>query len=495
MNNNVFSILHISDLHKDESCNYNQLLDSLKTDKDKYQALGIAPVKYIVVSGDLVHGSNKDDVEEACDEISQQYTEVAVFLQDLVRTFLDGEIRRLIIVPGNHDMNRAISKFAMKPIDATQVESVKRSYWESLGRKQIYRFDWKTLSFFEIKVKVDEDDDAYSQRFVSFESFYNAFYDSIGRKFPAKPEKEAYTLEFPEDNIAFACFNSCYQLDHLNVMGAIDNDSIHSIYNSLRDYYSKGYLVIGVWHHHLYGPPYRDDFMNKDFTEHLAQNHIPVGLYGHQHKSEVVEALSDLSDDMDLDKVMLISAGTLFGSKKEMLPGVKRQYNVINVAVTNGKAHLDVFFREDKKNDSDYPIWGKKPVPNDKKCIGFDIQLNHLSDDDLIHVIDDETRKSNNFKQGIVRLQALNFEKGKGMIDAYLQKLNIAEDAEFLVENIQNPQTEIAYAYLLQALMSLGRKEEIKKWLDMGLFKDSKSPLVKATIADAIKKTTKKPWE
>ena len=211
MNNNVFSILHISDLHKDESCNYNQLLDSLKTDKDKYQSLGIAPVKYIVVSGDLVHGSNKDDVKEACEEIDQQYAEVAVFLQDLVSTFLDGVIRRLIIVPGNHDMNRAISKFAMKPIDGIQVENVKRSYWESLGRKQIYRFDWKTLSFFEIN-----DDVAYCQRFDRFESFYNTFYDSIGRKFPERPEKEAYTLEFPEDKIAFACFNSCYQLDRVS---------------------------------------------------------------------------------------------------------------------------------------------------------------------------------------------------------------------------------------------------------------------------------------
>ena len=284
-------------------------------------------------------------------------------------------------------------------------------------------------------------------------------------------------------------------MDHLNIMGAIDNDSIHSIYNSLCDYYSNGYLVVGVWHHHLYGPPYRDDFMNKDFTEHLAQNHIPVGLYGHQHKSEVIEALSDLSDDMDLNKVMLISAGTLFGSKKEMLPGVKRQYNVINVAVTNGKAHLDVFFREDKKNDSAYPIWGGKHIPDDKKCIGFDVQLNHLSDDELIHIIDDGTRKSNNFKQGIVRLQALNLEKGKGTIDGYLQKLNIADDAEFLVENIQNPQTEIAYAYLLQALMRLGRKDEIKKRLDTGLFKDSKSPLIKETIAQANKIIAKKPWE
>lgn len=490
MSNKVFSILHISDLHKDESCNYNQLLDSLKADKYKYPSLGIAPVKYIVVSGDLVHGSNKDDAKEACEEISQQYEEVAEFLQSLVNTFLDGEIRRLVIVPGNHDMNRAISKYAMKPVDATQVDRVKQSYWESLGRKQIYRFDWKTLSFFEIN-----DETTYSQRFDSFELFYNAFYDSIGRKFPTSQENEAYTLEFPEDNIAFACFNSCYQLDHLNIMGAIDNDSIHSIYNSLCDYYSNGYLVVGVWHHHLYGPPYRDDFMNKDFTEHLAQNHIPVGLYGHQHKSEVIEALSDLSDDMDLNKVMLISAGTLFGSKKEMLPGVKRQYNVINVAVTNGKAHLDVFFREDKKNDSAYPIWGGKHIPDDKKCIGFDVQLNHLSDDELIHIIDDGTRKSNNFKQGIVRLQALNLEKGKGTIDGYLQKLNIADDAEFLVENIQNPQTEIAYAYLLQALMRLGRKDEIKKRLDTGLFKDSKSPLIKETIAQANKIIAKKPWE
>ena len=154
MSNKVFSILHISDLHKDESCNYNQLLDSLKADKDKFPSLGIAPVKYIVVSGDLVHGSNKDDAKEACEEISQQYAEVAVFLQGLVSTFLDGEIRRLVIVPGNHDMNRSISKYAMRPIDVTQVERVKRSYWESFGRKQIYRFDWKTLSFFEINDEV-----------------------------------------------------------------------------------------------------------------------------------------------------------------------------------------------------------------------------------------------------------------------------------------------------------------------------------------------------
>lgn len=288
---------------------------------------------------------------------------------------------------------------------------------------------------------------------------------------------------------------SCYQLDHLNVMGAIDNDSIHSIYTSLQNFYAKGYLTIGVWHHHLYGPPYRDDFMNKDFTEHLAENHITVGLYGHQHKSEVLEALSDLSDDMNLDKVMLISSGTLFGSKKEMLPGIKRQYNVINVEVTNGKAHLDVFFREDKKNDSPYPIWGEKHVPNDKKCIGFDVKLNYLSDDELIRIIDDEARKSHDFKHGIIKLQALNTEMCMNLIDEYLQKLNIAENAEFIIENFQNPDTEIAYAYLLLSLMHIGKKEEIKKMLDMELFKDSQSLLVKKTVADAIKKITKKPWE
>ena len=81
------------------------------------------------------------------------------------------------------------------------------------------------------------------------------------------------------------------------------------------------------------------------------------------------------------------------------------------------------------------------------------------------------------------------------LIDEYLQKLNIAENAEFIIENFQNPDTEIAYAYLLLSLMHIGKKEEIKKMLDMELFKDSQSLLVKKTVADAIKKITKKPWE
>lgn len=52
-----FSIIQISDLHKDSDSNYNQLIDSLKSDKAKYENLGIYPVRYIVVCGDLIQGT------------------------------------------------------------------------------------------------------------------------------------------------------------------------------------------------------------------------------------------------------------------------------------------------------------------------------------------------------------------------------------------------------------------------------------------------------
>ena len=58
---NKYSILHISDLHKLEGTNYRALLQSLLTDRDAYVAAGVVAPKYIVVSGDLIHGGNTED--------------------------------------------------------------------------------------------------------------------------------------------------------------------------------------------------------------------------------------------------------------------------------------------------------------------------------------------------------------------------------------------------------------------------------------------------
>ncbi|HAR37169.1 MAG: hypothetical protein A2W86_10510 [Bacteroidetes bacterium GWD2_45_23] len=52
------SILHISDLHNESTDNYDNLLQSLKDDCDKYTAEGVKKPEIIVISGDLVKGGN-----------------------------------------------------------------------------------------------------------------------------------------------------------------------------------------------------------------------------------------------------------------------------------------------------------------------------------------------------------------------------------------------------------------------------------------------------
>lgn len=488
-----FSIIQISDLHKDSDFNYNQLIDSLKSDIANYANLGIYPVKYIVVCGDLIQGTRNTDIAKGNQDIQKQYEEVSVFLHNLVDVFLNGDISRLIIVPGNHDVNRAVSSNSMKPIDASEQEKVQKSYWERYGKKQIYRFDWKTLSFMQI---IDEK--FYTSRFDSFVSFFNGFYSSIGRTFPVSPEEDASLITFPNDKIAFACFNSCCQLDHLNAMGTINENAFHSIYRDLSSCYSNGYLTFGVWHHHIYGVPHRCDFMDMKITKSMACNHILVGLFGHQHRSEVVEELNDLAEDIERDKMHLISSGTLFGSRKEMLPGVKRQYNLINVEIENGSANLEVFGREDKMNDAPYPIWGEKYLLKGKKSLVFQVPLNKLSDDDLLRIIDEETRESGDFKNGILRMKQLDNPVKQGFIDEYIQQLSLeVEDLNFILNVFKQPLSNMEYCYLMQASILKNNVDDVRKLIEMSPYKDSDDILVTSQIAEGVKfiRKNRKPWE
>lgn len=488
-----FSIIQISDLHKDSDFNYNQLIDSLKSDIANYANLGIYPVKYIVVCGDLIQGTRNTDIAKGNQDIQKQYEEVSVFLHNLVDVFLNGDISRLIIVPGNHDVNRAVSSNSMKPIDASEQEKVQKSYWERYGKKQIYRFDWETLSFMQI---IDEK--FYTSRFDSFVSFFNGFYSSIGRTFPVSPEEDASLITFPNDKIAFACFNSCCQLDHLNAMGTINENAFHSIYRDLSSCYSNGYLIFGVWHHHIYGVPHRCDFMDMKITKSMACNHILVGLFGHQHRSEVVEELNDLAEDIERDKMHLISSGTLFGSRKEMLPGVKRQYNLINVEIENGSANLEVFGREDKMNDAPYPIWGEKYLLKGKKSLVFQVPLNKLSDDDLLRIIDEETRESGDFKNGILRMKQLDNPVKQGFIDEYIQQLSLeVEDLNFILNVFKQPLSNMEYCYLMQASILKNNVDDVRKLIEMSPYKDSDDILVTSQIAEGVKfiRKNRKPWE
>ena len=71
-------------MHKDSYCNYDQSIDSWKSEIANDAKLRIYPVRYIVVCGDLIQGTRNTDIAKGNQDIQRQYEEVSVFLHNLV---------------------------------------------------------------------------------------------------------------------------------------------------------------------------------------------------------------------------------------------------------------------------------------------------------------------------------------------------------------------------------------------------------------------------
>src|SRR5690349_8148261 len=99
----IMSILHISDLHRSKGSEITNtaLLASLVNDNDKFTAHETPRIKspdIIIVSGDVIRGSVKLDGSEI--EVQGQYDEAIEFLNQLTIQFLNGDKKRIIIIPG-----------------------------------------------------------------------------------------------------------------------------------------------------------------------------------------------------------------------------------------------------------------------------------------------------------------------------------------------------------------------------------------------------------
>lgn len=413
------SILHISDLHKPEGLSYETLLDSLCDDRDRWKKERIVPPSYIVISGDLIQGAYTDD------EIQEQYDEVSKFLNKLVNEFLNGDKLCLIMVPGNHDMNRACSSKSMKELVAPAAEELnilKKAY---CCPQKMIRFDWKTMHFFRV-----ENLQQYQHRFDLYKQFYDKFYGGI-RICPNNSVQEAFLYKFSDERIAFAGFNSCNLLDDKNFSGDIDEEAITSISTELRNCSNDGYLIIGVWHHHYYGDPYTLNYMSRDVFLPMSEKGIRIGLFGHQHISEVTdEYVSPIYTDEEQRKVntlLLISSGTLFGGEKHLQPGFRRQFNIIELERLGLQSRIDVSIniREDnsKNVNSKIPYWQNRSIAfsSDNK-IHRQVYVKELSVDSVLLQISKSLSQDKNYEKACLKLVdvGLNDQIVREMFDQYL---------------------------------------------------------------------------
>lgn len=420
------SILHISDIHKGADMSLETLLNSLIRDRERWDDEGIRQPDYIVLSGDVVQGGATEET------IAEQYKEAEVFLAGLCKEFLDNHRERMIIVPGNHDVSWPFCDGCMEPVEVNPenvAQFCKHKDEDGL------RWEWSNTKLFKVR-SMNE----YVHRFDRFVEFYNRFYDGI-RQYPSHPELEAQCIPFDSDHICFACFNSCYQNDRLNDAGAIHKDAIYSIESELRKYYNRGMLPIGVWHHNAYGGPYQSDYMSTEVLDKLLEHRIKIGLFGHQHKSQIAEEYSDLLiSEENRKRLLLISSGTLYGGDSEQHRGIRRQFNIVELVMENGQATVLVHVREDENHDvaSDDPFWKAKSMPDG--VIKYHVKYKHVTDEEILRRIDDETRRNDDFVNGImqIRFSGINNDDAHKLIDVYLKML----DSKDLLYVLPEPETD-----------------------------------------------------
>jgi 3',5'-cyclic AMP phosphodiesterase CpdA len=429
----LFAILHISDLHRNEDgmVGNNQLFNSLTIDADSYTKTSdeyIPKPSIIIVSGDIIYGSHNSDLLLANEEIQRQYKEAGDLLNMLVDEFLSGDKSRIIIIPGNHDVQWGVSKASVSKVDHSGMSSVEKDNHikNRTDPKTSTRWSWNELNFYTIK-----DEASYNNRLEQFSIFYNNFY-SGERLFSLNPDAQYEIYDIPFYGVTIVGYNSCFRNDHLNRSGLINSNCLSSSNQSLRRFRSKGRILLAVWHHNFSGIPSDDTYLDPRQIKSLNSLGFSLGFHGHQHHSDIVHSYIQFEDSK---KLVIVSAGTLCSARSHLPTGFKRQYNLIKFDLTINECTL--YSRETIGSMDDVPIWAKGRInesmnSNVKLDIAFpnkagipDVTLEEI---DTLTILSQSRNYSDFFK--FIKTVSLNNE----IVRALLLDVNDASNGTYDIE-------------------------------------------------------------
>jgi 3',5'-cyclic AMP phosphodiesterase CpdA len=331
----VFTILHLSDLHRSpyEPVDNTSLLASLVNDLDRARAETppIPAPDAIIVSGDIIQGARLGDPKWAS-IVRSQYDTAEAFLRELTNVFLGGDRRRLILIPGNHDVcwNTAIA--AMEEVVYDPAKQSIRS--DLAAHDSLFRWDWSTMKLYKII-----DRDRYRQRVDAYWDFVGRFYDGATLSHALEPGRGYQLFELDEGRILVAGFDSIHGNDCFAYGGALFPGAAGGAYLKVRGLARPPALKLAVWHHSVQGPPSAADYMDVNEVHELAGHGFQLGLHGHQH---IAAEAAYYVHRAQSQKMAVISAGSLCAGSRELPRGVNRQYNVIVINDERTAARLHV---------------------------------------------------------------------------------------------------------------------------------------------------------
>lgn len=468
----TFSILHISDLHRDPSQGIRNgpLLRSLVNDRDRYSN-EITPPSIIVVSGDIVYGvSTTQSAPEVA--LAAQYQEAEEFLVELADSFLDGDRQRLILVPGNHDVSYPHTLAALTPVTSTtsgSSQSLDEAVTDLFSPHSLHRWSWKDLQLFRLA-----DSDCYNRRIELFADLYARFYER-NRAYSLKPEEQFDIFSYPSYGLVFAAFNSCYNNDPLHRAGCIHPDAIAAVAQRTESLRYEGCIPIAVWHHNTTGGPHSEDYMDSDTLQVLIDCGFSIGLHGHQHKPTFVDERFRFGTGR---KITVISAGTLCGGHHSLPHGHDRSYNVIvlNPATFSATVHQRRMVNE----SFDSPVWSAGCfLESNESLITFDIQqplVPQRSSNACLAEADHLIAKGDYAGARNILLDLARTDGNARRILAECYD-KLPYDPE-LINSMFPPQSVSEAVLLADALWELGDKQRLREMLSLSIIRNNSDPAI-----------------
>lgn len=323
----MIKILHISDLHigtESTELMYTQLETDLKRE------LETNTLNYLVISGDIANRAVPEEYENAFSLINK-----------LVSKFgLDSN--RVVIVPGNHDVNWDLSKEAYKFV-----------YSNDLKKTGIRSEDRLTIPAGEAGYLL-QDENLYKDRFRYFnENLYKKIYN--GASYPLEYENQGLIQFFNEDRILFLTLNSCWELDHhYKNRATVNKDSLAKALQKLEGTHSD-WIKIAVWHHPVTGA----GAMDNEFMELLSVNGFQICMQGHIHEAQ--QGLYKYDERYNME---IIGAGAFGAPTRQQVTGIPLQYNLLKLDIDEKKVIVES--RKKEKVNGAWSAdarWGNKNNP------------------------------------------------------------------------------------------------------------------------------------
>ena len=449
----MFSIMHISDLHRssrDPIAN-DTLVAALLADRDRYsiETPEIRRPDAIVVSGDLIQGATACDDHRA--ELNRQYEITHDLLDKLTDRFVEGDRRRVAIVPGNHDCCWNTARSTMSTVETDKEPANIESALHAADSP--YRWSWEDRRLYEIR-----DGDAYRRRFDAYWGFVERFYRSADLPHPIDRERGFNLFELDDGRVLIAGFESLHGNDCFSARGAIVDGIVSRCDLALRDARNRCRLRVAVWHHSIYGPPERMDYMDVRAVYEMIGVGFRIGLHGHQHYAETAVHYLHQPDAA----MAVVGAGSLCAGGRELPRGIDRQYNIVvlNDEYNGASVHVREMglgnqFSRTRRGafgiDGTVALEWTLPVD----AMGRTIDPALTADTETVGAAESALRAGDALR-ALAVLEHTDLARGSYARRLYLRAAQIAEQWELVVRTVEVPESA-------DELVALARALEVRK--------------------------------